>query len=226
MKKPTTSTRVLVFSSTMLQRAAWEALLANQPGITVWGTAATKEDVLALYDVDQPAAVLVDFPQPSLDLLHQMANAAPNLGILCLLTTYDLPEVISLLQAGVLGCLIRDATVAGLARALIAVARGEIVLPANLAARALAALARGDIPRDNMPETLTDRESEVLILLAQGNTNKDIAQSLFLSVRTVEAHLRNIYGKLGVASRTEAALWAVRHGWSSTCNSAITSVAT
>jgi DNA-binding NarL/FixJ family response regulator len=59
--------------------------------------------------------------------------------------------------------------------------------------------------------TLTEREQEVLSFLAQGYTNKDIAQALFLSVRTVEAHLRNIFGKLGVTSRTEAALWAVNH---------------
>jgi DNA-binding NarL/FixJ family response regulator len=73
------------------------------------------------------------------------------------------------------------------------------------------ALARGEVGQEESSVTLTEREREVLNFLAQGYTNKDIAQSLFLSVRTVEAHLRNIYGKLGVTSRTEAALWAVNH---------------
>ena len=66
---------------------------------------------------------------------------------------------------------------------------------------------------DELIEPLSDREMEVLRLLAQGLTNKAIAQSLILSVRTVEAHLRSIFGKLGVHSRTEAALWAVKHGY-------------
>jgi DNA-binding NarL/FixJ family response regulator len=75
------------------------------------------------------------------------------------------------------------------------------------------ALARGDHRPQQTVETLTDHEKEVLTLLAQGLTNKDIAQSLFLSVRTIETHLRNIYGKLNVSSRTEAVLWAVQHGY-------------
>jgi len=117
-----------------------------------------------------------------------------------------------MLQAGAAGILSRDATLPELTQALVASGRGEIVLPPSLAARALAALARGEVhPQQNL-ETLTERERDVLALLAQGLTNKDIAQSMFLSVRTVEAHLRNVYGKLNVTSRTEAVLWAVQHG--------------
>jgi DNA-binding NarL/FixJ family response regulator len=103
--------------------------------------------------------------------------------------------------------------VAELARAIIAVGRGEIALPPSIAGRALAALARGESVGGSLIEPLSERESEVVQLLAQGLTNKDIAQTLFLSVRTVEAHLRNIFGKLGVRSRTEAALWATKHGY-------------
>jgi DNA-binding NarL/FixJ family response regulator len=84
-----------------------------------------------------------------------------------------------------------------------------------MASKVMLALARGDIRPQRTVETLTDREREVLSLLARGLTNKDIAQSLFLSVRTIEAHLRNIYGKLDVNSRTEAVLWAVQHGYES-----------
>ena len=110
----------------------------------------------------------------------------------------------------------RDAAVPELTRGLLAAARGEIVLPPTLAARALAALARGKInPQQDLIESLTEREQEVLTLLAEGMTNKDIAQTLFLSVRTIEAHLRNIYGKLGASNRTEAVLWAVQHGFES-----------
>jgi DNA-binding NarL/FixJ family response regulator len=104
--------------------------------------------------------------------------------------------------------------VGDLARAIIAAGRGEIALPPHIAGRALAALARGEPASDEgLIEPLSERELEVLRLLAQGLTNKDMAQTLILSVRTVEAHLRNIFGKLGVRSRTEAALWAVTHGY-------------
>jgi NarL family two-component system response regulator LiaR len=101
-----------------------------------------------------------------------------------------------------------------LVQAIVAAGRGEIVLPPEWATKALVALARGEMGQERpSPHTLTDREEDVLRLLAQGRTNKDIAQTLFLSVRTIEAHLRNIYGKLAVASRTEAVLWAVQHGY-------------
>ena len=99
-----------------------------------------------------------------------------------------------------------------LARAIIAAGRGEIVLPPSIATQALLALARGEPLESDLIEPLTDREVEVLRLLGQGLTNKDIAQTLILSVRTVDAHLRSIFAKLGVRSRTEAALWMVKHG--------------
>ena len=118
-----------------------------------------------------------------------------------------------LLQAGATGFVDHNTDVADLARATIAVGRGELALPPRIAASALTALARSDtVSSHDLVEPLTQREREVLALLAQGLTNKDIAQALFVSVRTVEAHLRNVYGKLSVRSRTEAALWAVEHG--------------
>jgi DNA-binding NarL/FixJ family response regulator len=135
--------------------------------------------------------------------------------LLFLVESYDLGEIVSLLREGATGFIVRDSAVSDLARGIIAAGRGEIVLPQELATRALVALARGEVSQEEPLDTLTEREREVLSFLAQGYTNKDIAQSLFLSVRTVEAHLRNIYGKLGVASRTEAALWAVNRGHSS-----------
>ncbi len=139
-----------------------------------------------------------------------MKTTKPTAGILCLVNEYNLQQIVGLLQAGVGGCLLRDAEVPDLIRALVAVGRGEIVLPPALASQALAALARGRLPQETTAESLTDREKDVLSLLAKGMTNKEIAQCLFLSVRTVEAHLQNIYGKLNVSSRTEAVLWAVQ----------------
>ncbi len=196
-----------------LPRLAWESLLSPQPGLAVWGTAVHPEDLLALSSDDGQTAVLLDLKDPLPPQIEQVAKAIPDAGQLCLVDEYNLSQIMTLLQAGASGVLSRDATLPELTRALIAVSRGEIVLPPELAARALAALARGEVSSGQNIETLTEREHEVLTLLAKGMTNKDIAQTLFLSVRTVEAHLRNIYGKLDVGSRTEAVLWAVQHGF-------------
>lgn len=206
--------QVVILATSSLPRMAWEALLEKQPGLAVWGTAANLDDLLALPETGAPTTVLLDLPQPLPTWAAQLPSTVPEYGLLSLVDAYDLEQTVVLLQAGITGILSRDATLPELARGLLAVARREIVLPPSLAARALAALARGKIrPRQHNIESLTERERDVLSLLAQGMTNKDIAQSLFLSVRTIEAHLRNIYSKLDVGNRTEAVLWAVQHGF-------------
>jgi DNA-binding NarL/FixJ family response regulator len=206
-------TQIIILAETGLARSAWAALLAGQQTIAVWGTAANLDDVRALPAAGDQAAVLLDLRDPQPQLVAQVATAVPGYGRLCLVDQYDLGQIVALLRAGASGVLSRDATVPELVRGLTAAGREEIVLPPALAAPALAALARGEVRPHQSVETLTDREREVLSLLAQGLTNKDIAQSLFLSVRTIEAHLRSIYSKLNVASRTEAALWAVQRGF-------------
>ncbi len=207
-------TQLIILAATTLYRAAWQALLANQPGIIVAGAVGDIPRMSAFLQPDQPATLLIDLPSPLLPVAQQLKMMVPDHGLLVLVNSYELDQVVPLLQAGVAGCLSRDEPVAELSRAIIAVGRGEIVLPPSIAARALATLARGDTSgSDGLIEPLSEREIEVLRLLAQGLTNKDIAQTLILSVRTVEAHLRNIFGKLGVRSRTEAALWATKHGY-------------
>ena len=208
------STNLLIFAPAELHRVAWQALLERQPGIVFGGVMGELAEI-SRFDPLKPTAVLVDLPIIQADLVSQLHNAAPNYGLLFLVESYDLVEIVDLLPAGATGFIARDSTVGDLSRATIAAGRGEIVLPPDLATQALVALARGERELQKPEVSLTEREGEVLNLLAKGLTNKDIAQSLILSVRTVEAHLRSIYGKLGVASRTEAALWAVNHGYGS-----------
>lgn len=206
------STQLIILAPFNLHRVAWQALLETQPGITVAGLTSNlpESDHLQL---KQPATILVDVPLVQVKSVSRLRDAYPNFGLLYLVDNYELDEMVTLLGAGATGFIQRDASVGDLARAIIAAGRGEIILPPELAARALAALTRGEITQKTTQISLTEREQEVLELLARGLTNKDIAQALFLSVRTVEAHLRNIYGKLNVGSRTEAALWAVNHGF-------------
>lgn len=206
-------TRLLILARSNLYRAAWQALLEKQPGIVVVGAFDEIDRIQANTQPAQNTAVLVDIPYPQAEYVRRLREARLGNGLLFLLESFDLAEVVSLLQAGATGFILRDAQVGDLARAVIATGRAEIVLPPPLAARALAALARGQVPREEPAVSLTEREQEVLGLLANGLTNKDIAQTLILSVRTVEAHLRNVYSKLDVSSRTEAALWAVHNGY-------------
>lgn len=142
---------------------------------------------------EAPATLFLDVPTPHLDLIRQCRAVAPALKLLVLVESFELATLLPLLQVGVRGCVARDDTVGNLARAITAVGRGELVLPSSVAARALAALARGDTGLDSSVVSLSD-----------GLTNKDTAQSLILSVRTVEAHLRSIFVKINVHSRTEA----------------------
>jgi DNA-binding NarL/FixJ family response regulator len=225
-------TELTIFSPYALHREAWRVLLANQPGIRVIGEVG---EMAALFPVSGkgPATLLVDLPSPQPEFVSQMKDRVPHAGLLILVDSYDIAEVIALLQAGATGLISRQETTGDLARAIIAAGRGEIVLPSEIAVQSLVALAQGqlagqgfsekistasvpgggDVQELRLAEPLTEREMEVLNFLAQGLTNKDIAQTMVLSVRTVEAHLRSVFGKLGVRSRTEAVLWAVRNGY-------------
>jgi len=179
----------------------------------VIGTIANADSLVTVRPANLPTTILIDWPQVTPDFARQLKTAAPECGLLFLVPSYDLAHIVPLLQAGASGCLSRDDSVGDLARAIIAAGRGELVLPSASAAQALRALARGQAANLSQTEALSEREMEIVSLLAQGLTNKDIAQTLILSVRTVEAHRRSIFAKLGVRSRTEAALWSVKHGY-------------
>ncbi len=216
-------TRLLVFAQASLYREAWCALLANQPYLQVGGAIRDLSGLKNLIAPDQPTTILIDLPDVEPDFIYRLRAGAPDCGLLALVESYDLAKIVALLQAGATGCVSRDESVGDLTRAIHAVARGEIVLPPAIAARALtslanttrvlAALSHSQPIESTLVEALSERETEILHLLGQGLTNKGIAQTLMVSVRTVEAHLRNLYDKLGIHSRTEAALWAVKQGY-------------
>lgn len=209
---PTTITSVFVLAPASLLRAAWSALIDAQPGLQVIGAAAEPPQIGTFDATWWPHVALLDEPAP-IDMVQQCRQRLPTTGVLALVDGYQLSPILALLQAGAVGVLARDEPTSSLVRALVAVGRNELVLPAPIAVQALAAMASS--PNTTVPTraNLSEREQEVLRLLARGATNKDIAQALFLSVRTIEAHMRSIFDKLGARSRTEAALWAVRHGY-------------
>ncbi|MCB0168241.1 MAG: response regulator transcription factor, partial [Anaerolineae bacterium] len=161
------SAQVIVIAHATLYRAGWTALLANQPDITLTGAVDAAAAVTPYLNSGSPATLLIDFPPPLLSLIQHLHTSYPAAGLLALVDNYDLDLLLPLLRAGATGCISRDESVADLARAIIAVGRGEIWLPPAVAGRALAALARGQTPGgDDLIEPLTERETDVLRLLA------------------------------------------------------------
>ncbi len=204
-------TQVIVVTSMRLHGRAWQTLLQDEAFLDVLGVMEEPDQESLPIDEDKPLAILFDELNPVPARAQQLAAAWSNAGSLFLMNDLDPDQMAAFIAAGASGFLTREAEASDLTRALIAVGRGELALPSELAGQVLRQLAERSGGSQALAEQLTDREQEVLVQLAQGMTNKEIAQSLMISVRTVEAHLRSIYGKLEVSSRTEAALWAVNH---------------
>jgi DNA-binding NarL/FixJ family response regulator len=192
-----------------LRRKAWVALLEPVPEIVILGAYASV-DALRKAAPDPEAIVLVDAAGEEKELASELKTADVAGKALFLVNSYELDAIVPILQAGALGCLKYDASLDELTAAIAAIGSGQIALPADIAASALARLANPRPPIHGDYSLLSDRESEVVDHLVRGQTNKEIARDLGLSVRTIEAHLRNVYGKLGISTRTEAVLMALR----------------
>ncbi len=192
---PLAHIRVHLVSSRTLIRSGLSALLRVQPQIQLVGESPDWSDVA------QADLVLWD--------IHDTNPRAIPIPFLVLLS--DTKSALTWLDAGAGGIVLESSPIEQLLDAIRQVAQGETFLPPELAQQIVASYRTRALPQDVLVEPLTDREWEVLRLLAQGMSNKGIAQKLYLSVRTVEGHLANIYGKLQVKSRTEAVLWATQN---------------
>lgn len=202
----------VVLSPSELYRRAWTSLLASLAPVSSVETAATVSEIKLPREDGLPVMVLVDAPGAEQRIALQLGRFCQQHYAFFVVNDYELSTILPLLRQGVTGFIARDDSSCNFARAFTAAAKGHVALPSNVASRAMTELANGYQQRLALPVDLTQREVDVLHLLADGMSNHDIAQSLFLSVRTVEAHLRSLYRKLNVSSRTEAALWAVRNG--------------
>jgi DNA-binding NarL/FixJ family response regulator len=181
----------------------------------VVGQAETGEEAIELARKLHPDVAVMDIAMPRLDGLEatrRITAECPRCQVLVLTAHEEERTIIQLLQAGAVGYLPKTIGLDELLEAIRAAARGESVLPPAVAAVVVRHLAEKE-PPEEPAHPLTDRELEVLRAAAQGLTNYDIAQQLTVSVRTVEAHLTHVYNKLGVSSRTEAVVHAMRQGW-------------
>ena len=206
--------RVLVAGPHPLFADALGALLATLPGIECLGRIDSLASPPAPFAETQPDLVLLVLPDVAelrtpLALQEQHADVR----VLCLAPSWTPSDAFAFLQAGAVGCLSTDITPDQFAVAVRQAARGEVTLPPDLSQALIARLVRDRSAPAGSYQDLSPREREVLTLACQGLSNKEIGQRLFLSVRTIENHLASIYSKLGVRSRTEAAVLAVQRGW-------------
>jgi DNA-binding NarL/FixJ family response regulator len=206
---------ILLAEDHVVVREATAEVVDHQPDMRVVGQAGTGEEAVALAREVQPDVIVMDIAMPRLNGLEatrRIATECPGCRVLVLTAREEERYVVQLLQAGAVGYLPKTVGLDELLEAIRAAARGESVLPPAIATVVVHHLA-GEEPPAEAVRPLTDRELEVLQLAAQGFTNYDIAQQLYISVRTVEAHLTHVYNKLGASSRTEAVVHAMRQGW-------------
>ena len=209
--------RVLLADDHALVRQGIRQFLEGDEDIEVVAEAADGGRALQLVEELRPDVVLLDIQMPGMsgvEATRQIKARFPEVRILILTAYDDDPYVFALLQAGADGYLLKTVEVDDLLRGVRAVYRGESVLSPEVTQKVLQQIrTRRPAGAVEQIEALTSRELEILRLAAQGLTNKAIGQEMGISDRTVQGHLANIFGKLGVASRTEAVTEALKRGW-------------
>ena len=207
--------RVLIADDQEIVRAGLVMLLDAQPDIQVVGQAADGLHAVALARELRPDVCLFDIRMPHLDGIEATRQlAGPDVDdplVVVVITTFDLDEyVYGALKAGARGFLLKDAGPALLTQAIHAAALGDALIAPSVTARLLAAFS--DTPAGRPPaqptEPLTSREEEILVTVAQGWTNSEIADDLHISLSTVKTHLASLMRKLGARNRVEIAIWA------------------
>jgi two-component system, NarL family, response regulator LiaR len=208
--------RVVIADDHTLVREGTRRLLAQDPQIDVVAEAADGLRAVQLVDELDPDVLIVDVAMPEMngvEVTRRVRASRPDVAVLALTVHDEAPYVVALLEAGAAGYLLKDVQAKELIAAVHTIHAGGSVLHAAVTRAVLDRFVQGEPPDEGRGHPFTDRELEVLRLAARGLSNKQIAGSLDLSPRTVQTHLANLFGKLGVASRTEAVIEALRRGW-------------
>jgi len=209
--------RVLITDDHSIVRKGIRALLATESDIEVVGEAGDGAEAAAQAQALRPDVILMDLMMPKMDGIEatrQILAQQPGMRILVLTSFAADDKVFPAIKAGALGYLLKDTGPEELVRAIHQVHRGEPTLEPSIARKVLGELSHP--PQEPLTaDPLTERELEVLRLVAQGKSNKEIAEQLVIADMTVRAHVSNILSKLHLASRTQAALFALRKGLAS-----------
>ena len=221
--------RVVLVDRHAMVREGLSRILAAEPDIAVVGSADDGQGAARLTASLQPNVVILDAGLPDVTALTaRLVAAVPTAGVMILSASDEAQQAVTLVCTGARGYLSTYATGQSLIEAVRAISRGELVLEATALKAVVGQLAHhksGVVDAADAPyEILSARELEVLGLLCQGRSDKEIAQTLDLSVRTVNSHLSHIYAKLGVGTRTEAMHLALQHGLVALAPSSLTAV--
>jgi len=206
--------RVLVVDDHPVVRRGIQSLLAEEPDIEVVGEAVNGKDALAKVDHLKPDVILMDLVMPEMggiEAIQQITARHTEARILVMTSFAADDKVFPSIKAGALGYLLKDSDPEDLIRMIRQVARGELSIHPTIARKVIQELNR-PAQEPLTPSPLTEREVEILQLLAQGVENKDIAARLFVREATVRTHVSNILGKLQLANRVQATLYALHKG--------------
>ncbi len=202
--------RILLADDHSVVRQGLKMFLGLDEELEVIGEAENGAEALKMAHDLQPDVVLMDLLMPVMDgitAIGHIRKELPDVEVIALTSVLEDASVVGAVRAGAIGYLLKDTEADALRKAIRAAAQGQVQLSPQAAAR----LVR-EVRAPESPETLTERETDVLRLLTQGKANKEIAAALYIGENTVKTHVSNILGKLGVQSRTQAALHAVRAG--------------
>jgi two-component system, NarL family, response regulator LiaR len=205
------SIRILIADDHHVVRQGLYMFLGSDPELEIIGEAQDGAEAVKLALELHPDVILMDILMPVMDGIKATAairQALPDTEVIALTSVLGDNSVVDAVRAGAIGYLLKDTDANELRRAIKAAAAGKVQLSPEVAARLMREVRTPTETR----ESLTDREIEVLKLLGQGKSNKDISQALFIGEQTVKTHVSHILDKLGVPSRTQAALYAIRTG--------------
>jgi len=209
--------KVVLADDHAVVRKGIREFLEEAGDLQIVAEANTGAEAVALTQEHRPDVVVLDIQMPEMsgvEAARQIKALAPEVSVLVLTAYDDDPYIFALLQAGASGYVLKNASSEELVRAVRVVAAGDSALAPAITAKVMSQLASGRPPgAQSVVEGLTERELDVLRLAAKGHTNRAIGRDLGISDRTVQGHLANIFGKLGVSTRTEAVLLAMKQGW-------------
>ncbi|MGI6376919.1 MAG: response regulator [Anaerolineae bacterium] len=209
--------RILIADDHAVVREGTRQILDREADMRVVAQAADGQEAIDLAMKEQPRVAVLDISMPGvngIEATRKIKELLPSTAVL-VFTAYDYDEyVFAILEAGAAGYLLKNSRGSELIEAVRRVAAGESVLHPAIAAKVLNRVSRRESSAEETPvESLTERELEVLRLAALGHSNREIADQLYVSPRTVQSHMANIFGKLSVGSRTEAVMVGLKRGW-------------